>query len=169
MFLQKKLLRSSACMAIVTGNMPAKSPQNPDIILCRCESWKLEERWFDPGEPSDHVSLLPDWDIGDILEICVVFPQFWDNQNLGSAQFKNHMAYPSHASLPKAETGSCPKSHSIVNPQNSYNCGIYIMQNEALKYVPLFSRSWNTWVWRSDTWCRLHKRLGRRYYEEIFR
>ena len=141
MFLQKKLLRSSACMVIDAVNMPAKSSQNPDIILCRCESWRLEERWFDPCEPSDHVYLLPDWDIGDIMEICVVFPQFWDNQNLGSAQFKNHMAYPSHASPPKAETGSCPKSHSIVNLQNSNNFGIYNMENEALKYLPLFPRS----------------------------
>jgi len=77
--------------------MHAQKPQNPNIIKFRCESWTSDETWFDPGDPLDHVSLLPDCDMVDILEIRIVFPQCWDGKNLGSGGYQNHMAYPSRA------------------------------------------------------------------------
>ena len=115
-------------LAIVAGNMHAQKPQNPNIIKFRCESWTSDETWFDPGDPLDHVSLLPDCDMGDILEIRIVFPQCWDGKNLGSGGYQNHMAYPSRATLPRVGTGRSPKSHPIAIPEISYNFAIYVTE-----------------------------------------
>ena len=60
---------------MIPGNAHATAPQGTQVVKFRCASWEPERRWFDPGDPRDHVDYLPDCPRDDLLEVRVVFPQ----------------------------------------------------------------------------------------------
>lgn len=112
-------------LRMIAGQAMANTAQHSDIIKFRCSSWTSNQAWFDPGDPLDHISTLPDCPPGDVLEVRIVFPQCWDGQHLFLSD-QSHMAYPSRATPPVAGTGSCPDTHPIALPEISYNFAIYV-------------------------------------------
>jgi len=113
-------------LRMIAGDAHATAPQGTRVVRFRCGSWKPERKWFDPGDPLDHVDYLPDCPQDDLLEVRVVFPQCWDGQNLSAPDHRSHMAYPSKAEPPEAGTGACPASHPVAIPEISYNFAIYV-------------------------------------------
>lgn len=113
-------------LRMIAGNPHATAPQGTQAVKFRCASWQPERRWFDPGDPLDHVDHLPDCPQDDLLEVRVVFPQCWDGQNLFAPDHSRHMAYPREAEPPMAGTGACPASHPVAIPEISYNFAIYV-------------------------------------------
>lgn len=113
-------------LRMIAGEAMAESPQSTTVVKFRCSSWESEQEWFDPGDPLDHVSSLPDCPVDDILEIRIVFPQCWDGENLDSPDHQSHMAYPSRAVPPVAGTGACPSTHPVAIPEISYNFAVYV-------------------------------------------
>lgn len=113
-------------LRIIAGNAKAVTPQGTHVIKFRCATWQSERRWFDLGDPLDHVDYLPDCPQNDLLEIRVVFPQCWDGRNLSAPDQQSHMAYPREAKPPIVGTGACPASHPIAIPEISYNFAIYV-------------------------------------------
>ena len=128
-------------LQMIAGNAAATEPQGTTAIKYRCDSWQSDQEWFDPGDPLDHVDVLPACPIGDILEIRIVFPQCWDGVHLNSDDQNSHMAYPSEAEPPVAGTGSCPASHPIAIPEISYNFGLYVTDDRGTP---------DTWYFSSD-------------------
>lgn len=116
-------------LRMIAGDAMARQAQGVHVAKFRCESWKANGRWFSPGDPLDHVNHLPRCDVGDLLEIRIVFPQCWDGKNLSSRDLQSHMAYPRPARIPHVGTGSCPASHPIAIPEISYNFGIYVSKD----------------------------------------
>lgn len=115
-------------LRMIAGNAHAKTPQSDAVVKFRCGSWESDREWFDPGDPLDHVSVIPSCPIDDILEIRIVFPQCWDGKNLYKSD-QSHMAYPSKASPPVVGTGACPTTHPIAIPEISYNFGLYVTED----------------------------------------
>lgn len=113
-------------LRMIAGDAHAAAPQGTHVVKFRCASWQPERRWFDPGDPLDHVDYLPDCPQDDLLEVRVVFPQCWDGQNLSAQDHSSHMAYPREAEPPIAGTGACPASHPVAIPEISYNFAIYV-------------------------------------------
>jgi len=113
-------------LRMIAGDAHATAPQGTQVVKFRCASWQSERRWFDPGDPLDHVDYLPDCRQGDLLEVRVVFPQCWDGQNLSAPDHSSHMAYPREAKSPFTGTGACPTSHTVAIPEISYNFAIYV-------------------------------------------
>lgn len=113
-------------LRMIAGNAHATAPQGTHVVKFRCASWQSEQEWFDPGDPLDHVDVLPDCAPDDLLEVRVVFPQCWDGRNLSAPDNQSHMAYPSRAKPPVAGTGACPASHPVAIPEISYNFAIYV-------------------------------------------
>lgn len=113
-------------LRMIAGDAHATAPQGTQVVRFRCGSWQPARRWFDPGDPLDHVDYLPDCPQDDLLEMRVTFPQCWDGQNLSAPDHKSHMAYPYEAKPPMAGTGACPASHPIAIPEISYNFAIYV-------------------------------------------
>lgn len=116
-------------LQMIAGNGKATEPQGTTAVKYRCSGWESDTEWFDPGDPLDHVDVLPNCPAGEILEIRIVFPQCWDGVNLSSSDHQSHMAYPSEATPPVAGTGSCPESHPIAIPEISYNFSIYVTED----------------------------------------
>ena len=56
---------------------------------------------------------IPNCDVGDKVEMMVIFPQCWDGVNLDSPNHKDHMAFSSIA--------GCPATHPIAIPQVTIN------------------------------------------------
>ncbi|MDR9391390.1 MAG: DUF1996 domain-containing protein [Trueperaceae bacterium] len=115
-----------AGLQMIAGNAMATAPQDVAVTKFRCNAWTPDAPQFSDGDPLDHVPTLPDCEVGDILEIRLVFPQCWDGEHLTSDDLQSHMAYPSEATAPVPGTGSCPASHPIAIPEISYNLGIYV-------------------------------------------
>lgn len=113
-------------LRMIAGNAHATAPQGTHVVKFRCASWQSQQEWFDPGDPLDHVDVLPDCAPDDLLEVRVVFPQCWDGRNLSAPDNQIHMAYPSRAKPPVAGTGACPASHPVAIPEISYNFAIYV-------------------------------------------
>jgi len=128
-------------LRIIAGDAKSTTYQDVSVIKFRCESWKSNKVWFDPGDPLDHVPYMPDCENNDILEIRIMFPQCWDGKNLDSRDHSSHMAYPIEASPPRAGTGYCPRSHPIAIPEISYNFAIYVTPDRG---------SPTTWRFSSD-------------------
>lgn len=122
----ESIVPAPAGLQMIAGNATASTPQDVTATKFRCASWTTDAPQFDPGDPLDHISTLPDCDEGDILEIRLVFPQCWDGVNLTSDDHQSHMAYPSLATAPVPGTGSCPDSHPVAIPEISYNFEIYV-------------------------------------------
>ncbi|WP_237853841.1 DUF1996 domain-containing protein [Rhodohalobacter sulfatireducens] len=115
-------------LRIIAGNAHATTSQDVSVVKFRCGSWVSEKDWFDPGDPLDHVSILPDCPKDDFLEIRIVFPQCWDGKNLYLPD-QSHMAYPSEATPPVVGTGACPQTHPIAIPEISYNFRLYVTED----------------------------------------
>ena len=115
-----------AGLRMIAGDARATAPQGTHVVRFRCASWQSQRRWFDPGDPLDHVDTLPDCPLDDLLEVRVVFPQCWDGRSLTAPDHRSHMAYPSEATPPVAGTGACPASHPVAIPEISYNFAIYV-------------------------------------------
>jgi hypothetical protein len=115
-------------LRMIAGNAHATTLQDVSVVKFRCESWESDQEWFDPGDPLDHVSILPDCPTNDILEIRIVFPQCWDGKNLYLPD-QSHMAYPKRATPPVVGTGACPHTHPIAIPEISYNFGLYVTED----------------------------------------
>lgn len=130
-----------AGLSMVAGNASAIAPQGTQVVKFRCASWHSARRWFDPGDPLDHVDYLPDCPEDDLLEVRVVFPQCWDGRNLSAPDNRGHMAYPREAQPPAAGTGGCPASHPVAIPEISYNFAIYVTAETG---------SPSTWSFSSD-------------------
>ncbi len=113
-------------LRMIAGNADAQTVQSARVVKFRCSSWMSDKIWFDPGDPLDHVPYLPDCPADDVLEIRIVFPQCWDGENLSSANFQDHMTYPSAATPPVTGTGSCPASHPVAIPEISYNFTVHV-------------------------------------------
>lgn len=122
----KSIQPPPAGLRMIAGDAKAKSLQSARIAKFRCSSWQSDQDWFDPGDPLDHVSYLPDCPADDQLEIRIVFPQCWDGRNLSASDNKSHMAYPSAARPPITGTGACPASHPIAIPEISYNFSVHV-------------------------------------------
>ncbi len=119
-------------LRMIAGDASATVPQSASIVKFRCESWTSGQEWFDPGDPLDHVPYLPDCEVGDLLEMRIVFPQCWDGENLDAPDHQSHMAYPSEATPPVAGTGACPETHPIAIPEISYNFAFYVTEDRGL-------------------------------------
>ncbi|MCH2110358.1 MAG: DUF1996 domain-containing protein, partial [Polyangiaceae bacterium] len=115
-------------LRMIAGDAMAKSPQSTQVVKMRCGSWVSVQEWFDQGDPLDHVPYLPDCEVGDLVELRIVFPQSWDGENLDAPDHKSHMAYPSEATPPQTGTGRCPESHPVPLPEISYNFAIYVTE-----------------------------------------
>ncbi len=115
-------------LRMIAGDAMASAPQAVAITKFRCGSWTPEEPQFSPGDPLDHIPTLPDCDVGDIVEMRLVFPQCWDGMNLASDDHQSHMAYPEEATAPNPGTGSCPNSHPVAIPEISYNFHVYVTE-----------------------------------------
>lgn len=113
-------------LRMIAGDAHATAPQGTHVVKFRCASWYVQQVWFDPGDPLDHVDFLPDCPQDDLLEVRVVFPQCWDGQSLSAPDHSSHMAYPREATPPLAGTGTCPASHPVAIPEISYNFAIYV-------------------------------------------
>ena len=113
-------------LRMIAGNAHATAPQGTHVVKFRCASWQPERQWFDPGDPLDHVDVLPECALDDLLEVRVVFPQCWNGRTLSAPDNQSHMAYPSEAEPPVAGTGGCPASHPVAIPEISYNFAIYV-------------------------------------------
>lgn len=118
-----------AGLRMIAGNAKARQPQGLHLAKFRCESWDPRGQYFSPGDPLDHVNTIPRCDVGDLLEIRIVFPQCWDGKNLSSRDHQSHMAYPRPAKMPHVGTGSCPRSHPVAIPEISYNFAIYVAED----------------------------------------
>ncbi|MDR9391391.1 MAG: DUF1996 domain-containing protein [Trueperaceae bacterium] len=120
------LVPPPAGLRMIAGNAMATAPQDTAVTKFRCSNWSTDAPQFDPGDPLDHVPTLPDCEVGDILEIRLVFPQCWDGEHLTSDDLQSHMAYPSEATAPVPGTGSCPASHPVAIPEISYNFEMFV-------------------------------------------
>lgn len=116
-------------LRMIAGNAHATSPQGVHVAKFRCSGWRSNQVWFDRTDPLDHVNYLPDCDVGDQLEIRLVFPQCWDGIHLSAPDNQSHMAYPRPATPPHVGTGACPRSHPIAIPEISYNFSIYVSEH----------------------------------------
>lgn len=128
-------------LQMIAGNAHATSPQGTHVAKFRCSGWRSDQVWFDQSDPLDHVNYLPDCDVGDLLEIRIVFPQCWNGKQLSAHDNQSHMAYPTQAIPPHVGTGSCPRSHPIAVPEISFNFSIYVSEE---------SGSPNSWRFSSD-------------------
>ena len=117
-------------LRMIAGNAAAAVPQGTRAIKFRCSEWTSDIDWFDPGDPLDHVDIIPDCSFGDVLEIRIVFPQCWDGVNLTSPDHRSHMAYPSRADPPVAGTGTCPVTHPVALPEISYNFAVHVTRDK---------------------------------------
>lgn len=130
-----------AGLRMIAGNAAASAPQGTEAIQFRCSGWTSEIAWFDPGDPLDHIDILPDCPENELVEIRIVFPQCWDGVNLDASDHISHMAYPSRAVPPVAGTGNCPATHPVVLPEISYNFAVRVTEQRG---SPL------TWRFSSD-------------------
>jgi hypothetical protein len=115
-------------LRMIAGNMGSTVPQTLQVTKFRCESWIAPEPQFSSGDPLDHVSYIPDCDVGDIVEMRLVFPQCWDGKNISAPDHQSHMAYPIEATAPNVGTGYCPTSHPVAIPEISYNFGVRVTE-----------------------------------------
>jgi hypothetical protein len=122
----ESLVPPPAGLQMIAGHAAATEPQDVTVTKFRCSGWSTRAPQFDPGDPLDHVNTIPDCEIGDIMEIRLVFPQCWDGVNLTSDDLQRHMAYPSQATAPVPGTGSCPDSHPVAIPEISYNFEVVV-------------------------------------------
>ena len=91
-----------AGLRMIAGNSMATKPE-PD----------LHAYWGCQNAYKGHFAQIVDCDVGDSLQMTVVFPQCWNGVDLDSPDHKSHMAY--------AENGACPATHPVILPEISQN------------------------------------------------
>ena len=89
-------------LRMVAGNGNATAPQTEGKAFWGCA-------YVYKG----HHPQIIDCDVGDFIQMTVVFPQCWNGRDLDSVDHKSHMAYPVN--------GACPSSHPVALPEISEN------------------------------------------------
>ena len=83
-----------------------------------------------------HHEGIVDCEVGDAMELTVVFPQCWNGVDLDSPDHRSHMAYP--------EDGACPASHPIALPEISINVAWTRNENTIVGLLKLSSDGYDT-------------------------
>ena len=97
-----KVQKLPAGLRMIAGNPMATAPE-PD----------LHAYWGCQNVYKGHFAEIIDCDVGDSLQMTVVFPQCWNGVDLDSADHKSHMAY--------ARNSACPATHPVILPEISQN------------------------------------------------
>jgi hypothetical protein len=87
-------------LRMVAGNGSASQPQTNGNAYWGCTNVY-----------KGHHPQIIDCDVGDFIQLSVVFPQCWNGRDLDSTDHKSHMAYPVDR--------ACPSSHPIALPEIS--------------------------------------------------
>jgi hypothetical protein len=89
-------------LRMVAGNGNASQPQADGNA-----SWGCTNVY------KGHHPQIIDCDVGDFIQLSVVFPQCWNGRDLDSKDHKSHLSYPVDR--------ACPSSHPIALPEISLN------------------------------------------------
>jgi hypothetical protein len=89
-------------LRMVAGDMMASGPDLHTTYTC------LNAPGYQPYKS------IPVCNVGDEMNIMLIFPQCWDGINLDSPNHKSHMAYAMYG-------GGCPRTHPWPVPEVTYN------------------------------------------------
>jgi hypothetical protein len=106
------------------GQSTPATPQDLRVIRWSCNSMPITS--FE-----DYLAHIPSCNIGDVVNLSIMFPSCWDGVNLDAPDHASHMAYSE--ALPVAGGGltiTCPATHPVRLSQVSYNMGFPVtLQN----------------------------------------